>query len=50
MVVTEIKTPMRALARFGERSGADYPGQNGDNDRERFGLSMRAETGRTPGA
>ena len=49
MVVTEMKTPMRALARASvNETTPTIPARTATTTENRFGLSIRLETGRTP--
>jgi len=49
MVVTEMKTPMRALARDSvNETTPTIPARTATTTENRFGLSIRLETGRTP--
>jgi hypothetical protein len=49
MVVTEIKTPIRALARASvNETTPTIPARTATTIENKFGLSMRLETGRTP--
>jgi len=49
MVVTEMKTPMRVLARDSvNETTPTIPARTATTTENRFGLSIRLETGRTP--
>ena len=49
MVVTEMKTPIRALARASvSETTPTIPASTATTTENKFGLSMRLETGRTP--